>query len=156
MTRQSILTALILFIFSNVIFAQVKLPKGFRCVLGENHINESYFTDGTYTFYSYPWGHEGLYGQEVTKTIEENYNHRLKFKKTKDGIYWTTGKVNGRYVYTLLVNGALQYTLSSKIKGAQFSNYSTWLLQQIRNNIKSGLDTYYTDYNGKSCSGIKE
>jgi hypothetical protein len=155
MTRQIFLTAIFLTLFSNIVFAQVKLPKGFRCVLGEGHANESYFTDGTYTFSSYPWGHEGIYGKEVTETIEKNYNNQLQFKKTNDGIYWATGKVDGGYFYILLIDDALQYTLSSKTNGSQFSYYSTWLLQQIRNNKKSGLDTYYTDFKGKSCFGMK-
>ena len=155
MAKLTIFTCIFLTLLSNVVLSQVKLPKGFRCVLGENHANESHFTDGTYTFSSYPWGHEGLFGQEVINTIEENNNHQIKFKKTSDGLYWATGKVNGTYLYTLLIDDVFQYTLRSKMNGPQFSNYSSWLLQQIRNNRKSGLDNYYTDYRGNSCFGMR-
>lgn len=135
--------------------AQIKLPKGFNCILGENHINESYFTDGTFSFLSYPWGHEGISGQDVVDVIEDNYNHQIKFQRTKDNLYWATGKVDGKYVYIVVAEGSLQFTLRSKINGSQFSNYSTWMLQQIRNNISSHADNYFTDYKGKSCSGVK-
>lgn len=155
MTKKIFLTLLILTIIFTKSYTQIKLPKGFNCVFGENNINESYFTDETFSFNDYAWGHEGLYGQDVVDAIEERYNQQLKFKRTKDNLYWATGKVDGIYIYIILVDNALEYKLSSKMNGVQFSKYSTWLLQQIRNNKKSGLDNYYTDYKGKNCSGIR-
>jgi hypothetical protein len=134
---------------------QLKLPKGFNCVLGVNHINESYFTDGTFSFSAYPWGHEGISGQDVVDIVEENYKHKIKFKLTKDNLYWATGKLDGNFVYIVIVDGTLQFTLSSKTNNSQFSNYSAWMLQQIRNNIASNTDNDFVDYKGKSCSGIR-
>lgn len=155
MKKTSVLLTVITFLIVGVSKAQIKLPKGFHCVLGENHANESFFTDGTYSFSSYPWGHDGIYGQEVIDLLEKNYSNRIKFSKTKDGLYWATGKVGDFYIYTIIANQALQFTLRSKTNDTEFSNYSTWLLQEIRNNIKSEHDNYYTDYNGNSCSGMK-
>lgn len=133
--------------------AQIQLPTGYQCVLGEGHYNESYFTNGKLSFLSYPWGHDGIKGQKVIKLIEEGYGNKIKFAKTKDGLHWATGKANGFYIYIVLVEGQLQYTLRSLVKDTEFSNNSTWLLQQIRNNITSGNDNYYTDSYGNSCSG---
>ena len=82
-----ILSFIITLLISVNLHAQIKLPKGFRCVYGENHIDESFFTDGTYFFSSYPWGRSGLYGREVIEAIEKNHNNKLKFKPTKDGLY---------------------------------------------------------------------
>lgn len=140
------------FISSN---CQIKLPKGFNCILGEEHANESHFVDGTFTFKSYPWGHDGISGQDVIDVIEEAYNHQIKFRQTKDNLYWATGKVDGKYIYIVIAEQMLQYTLSSTTNNSQFSNYSTWMLQQIRNNIASHADNYFTDYKGNSCSGMK-
>ncbi len=155
MHKLPLITFIVIILSLSKSYSQIQLPKGFNCVLGENHPNESYFSDGVYSFTSYPWGHDGIYGRDVINTIESNWDHKVKFTQTKDGLYWASGKIDGNYFYSILVDDALQYTLQSKKNGAQFSNYSTWLLQQIRNNKKSGLDTYYTDYKGKSCFGIR-
>lgn len=136
-------------------YSQIRLPKDFHCVLGKSHMNESYFTNGRLSFREYPWGHEGIYGKDVTNAIEETYHHQIKFQRTKDGIYWASGQANGKFVYILLVNEALQFTLSSTTNSADFSNYSTWMLQQIRINKSAGLDVFFTDYRGKSCSGVQ-
>jgi len=106
---------LLFFFFSRDCSAQIKLPKGFNCVLGINHANESYFTNGEFNFKTYPWGHEGIAGKEVTNLIEDNFNHKIKFLKTKDNLYWASGKIDNVYLYIVIANESLQYTLSSKI-----------------------------------------
>jgi hypothetical protein len=136
-------------------FSQITLPKGFHCVLGINHANESYFTNGVFTFKTYPWGHEGIAGKEVANLLEDNYSHKIKFQKTKDNLYWATGKVDDAYLYIVIASENLQYTLSSKMNSSEFSDYSAWLLKQIRTNIAAGSELYFTDYNGKSCFGMK-
>ncbi|NCX96572.1 MAG: hypothetical protein EBX41_09250, partial [Chitinophagia bacterium] len=113
--RKCLLLTFICYLFCcGSALAQIKLPVGFRCVLGQNHPNESYFTNGSVTFKTYPWGHEGMAGQEVADAIQEAYNKKIKFSKTKDNLYWATGKVDEGYVYIIIAQDALQFTIKSK------------------------------------------
>ncbi len=140
---------------STTSFSQIQLAKGFKCVLGTNHANESYFTDGTFNFKLYPWGHDGISGNDLVTFLEKNYNQKIKFIQTKDGLWWGTGKVNDQYLYIIIADGSNQLTLSSTVANTQFSVYSTWMLEQIRKNITAGKDIYFTDFNGKECFGMK-
>lgn len=133
---------------------QIKLPKGFKCILGENHPNESYFTDGQFSFHTYPWGHDGLEGEKSIEVIEENYDHKIKFNKTKDNLFWATGKIDGLYMYIIITKELFQFTLHSDNNGPQFSYYSKWMLQQIRNNLNAHREIYFTDYKNKNCFGF--
>jgi hypothetical protein len=134
--------------------AQIKLPKGFKCVGGINNINESHFEDGDLAFFSHTWGHEGLDPDEVPEAIRVNYN--IKLKKTKDGLLWGTGIGESGYKFYIVVNGLSQYTLSAKGNNARFSNLSIWLLQQIRYNIAKNNDLNYTEYRGRTCYEFKK
>lgn len=135
--------------------SQIKLPKGFNCIPGENFAKESYFSDGKYAFKQKAWGQEGLNGLELINFLESNSDKKLKFNRTKDNLYWATGKLGDIYFYTVLVDEVFEYSLTSKLNGSQFSNYSTWMLQQIRNNIASESENYFTDFNGKKCYEVK-
>ena len=151
MNKIIILLSIVCTLISETSNCQIKLPKGFRCILGENHPNESYFTDGQFSFLTYPWGHDGLSGKEVIDAIEDIYNHKIKFNKTRDNLYWATGKIDQNFVYIIVVEQSFQFTLSSDNNGPQFSYYSKWLLQQIRNNLKANREIYFTDYKNKNC-----
>ena len=153
--RNIIILILVLIVTYKTSICQIKLPKGFKCSLGINHPNESYFTDGSFTFQAYPWGHDGIQGQDVIDVIEENYSHKIKFKKTKDNLYWATGKIDNLYVYVIVVDESFQLTLSSHKNNSQFSNYSTWMLQQIRNNLLAKEGIFFTDYLGNDCFGLR-
>ena len=129
--------------------AQIKLPKGFNCRIGVT--KQIYYSDGKYSFKEKAWGQEGLNGLELIKFLESNYDNKIKFNRTKDNLYWATGKIGDTYFYTVVVDEVFEYSLTSKLNGTQFSNYSTWLLQQIRNNIVSEAENYFTDFNGNTC-----
>jgi hypothetical protein len=151
MIKKLLILSVVLIMTSLESKSQIRLPKNFKCILGKGHPNESFFTDGTFTFKSYPWGHEGLSGQEVVDVIEEGSNYQIKFRKTKDNLFWATGEVNGEYVYIIIAEQMLEFKLSSVTNDSQFSNYSKWMLQQIRKNIASKQDNYFTDFNEKGC-----
>lgn len=134
--------------------SQIKLPKQFRCVLSKESFRENYFTDGNYRLKTDAWGNGAAESAEdVQPYIEGVYDHQLSFRKTKDGLAWGTGFYNGKYYYIVVIPKSFaSVTLSSTSKGTEFSNYSSWLLQQVRNNISSDMDFYLTDYKGKECS----
>jgi len=155
MIKKLLILSVVLIMTSLESKSQIRLPKNFKCILGKGHPNESFFTDGTFTFKSYPWGHEGLSGQEVVDVIEEGCNYQIKFRKTKDNLYWATGEVNGEYVYIVIAEQMLEFKLSSDTNDTQFSNYSKWMLQQIRKNISLNKDNYFTDFNEKSCFSME-
>jgi len=148
--------ALLLLIVSTHGFSQIALPKQFNCVLSSESFRENYFTDGTYRFKTDAWGNSSIEsGEELARHLEAIYDHKLPFKKTKDNLYWGTGVFKGRYYYIVVVPERLAtLTLSATKNGSQFSSYSTWLLQQVRNNHNSGLDYYLTDYKGKECMQV--
>lgn len=133
--------------------SQITLPKQFSCVLSPDTFRDNYFTDGTYQFKTDAWGNSPIEsGEELVAHLADSYEHQLTFKKTKDNLYWGTGLYKGRYYYMVVVPERLAtVTVSATQNGTQFSNYSTWLLQQVRTNHKAGKDYYLTDYKGKAC-----
>ena len=134
-------------------FSQINLPKQFSCVKSQESFRENYFTDGTYKFKTEAWGNGVESPKDLQPYLEELYNHKLTFRKTKDGLAWGTGLLNGKYYYIVAIPEQLTtVTLTSNSNGSQFSNYSSWLLQEVRNNISAGKDFYLTDYRGKECS----
>ena len=147
-----ILTILFLSLITKISFSQISLPKGFRCVTSEIHQRENYFSDGNFKFHSEAWGREVEGASEMKGLMEDNYEHKIVFKKTKDKLYWGSGLYNGQYKYIVIIPDALTtVVLSCPKKGTQFSNYSAWLLQQIRNNHSAEKDYNLTNYKGKSC-----
>lgn len=149
------LAFLLIFLLSfNLCHSQISLPKGFRCVSMsvETNMRDSYFSDGTFRFHSEAWGREVEDPSDLVDLITANYENKLKFKRTRDNLYWATGIYKGAYKYIIIIPSALtSIALSSKVKNSQFSNYSAWLLQQVRINISSEKDYYFTDSNGKEC-----
>ena len=147
-----ILTILFLSLITKISVSQISLPKSFSCVTSDIHQRENYFSDGNYRFHSEAWGREVQDPSEMKGLMEDNYGHKIVFNKTKDNLYWGTGIYNGEYKYIVIIPDALTtVVLSSPKKGTQFSNYSTWLLQQIRNNHSGDKEYYLTNYKGISC-----
>lgn len=152
---KKLLCLLFSFAFTAYCEAQIKLPVGFKCSLGTYHANQSYFTNGSVSFKTHPWGHEGISGQEVVDVIEEAYQHSIHFQKIKDGLFWATGKSENEYFYIVIADDMVQFTLESKHNDSSFSDYSIWLLSEIRREVASKNELFFTDFNGKSCFGIK-
>jgi hypothetical protein len=137
---------------SNISFGQITLPRQFKCMTQDSW-RDNFFSYGTYNFRTEAHGYGIESAKDLVPYLEEAYQHKLVFKKTKDGLAWGTGKYQGKYFYIVVVPESLaSISLFSAASGTQFSNYSSWLLQQVRNNISSGKDFYLTDVSGKECS----
>lgn len=129
---------------------RIVLPRGFVCTPESNPASQL-FSDGRYTFSIYSWGHEGVEEDQLVKTVEQSYEHQIKFKKTATGMYWGTGKVEDMYYYIILIPEKLyQIQVFSKYNDEKFSYYSTWLYNQISN--AKDKEFYLVDHNRRSCS----
>lgn len=118
----------------------------------ETNMRDSYFSDGTFRFHSEAWGRESQDPSDMIKIITKNYENKIRFKKTQDNLYWGTGVYRGEYKYIVIVPSSLtSIALSSKVNGTQFSNYSSWILQQVRININIEKGFDFTDWKGKAC-----
>jgi len=135
--------------------AQISLSKGFRCVSmsQESNMRDSYFSDGIFRFHSEAWGREVDEPGQLKDFVQKMYGNNLIFKKTTDNLYWATGISNNEYKYVIIIPSKLTtVALSSKTSNTQFSNYSAWILQQVRINISSGKDFYFTNFRGQECN----
>lgn len=118
-----------------VSFSQIKFPKDFKLVRGENGAGRNdYFTNGKYSFST-----DNLFADHDYKEKDDGTKRFIStaygflFKTTKDGFYWGTGYRDGFYWYVVIAppNGEV-YELTSKLKDKGFSKYSAWLLSTIR------------------------
>jgi hypothetical protein len=113
---------------------------------------DNYFTDKVYSFHNDIWGREFDNQIEFLNYFSDLYRNSFKIKKTRDGLYWGSGNIENEFKYVILIPDKLiSIILSSKINGTQFSNYSTWLLQTVRNNLSSGKGLNFTDNEGNEC-----
>jgi hypothetical protein len=132
--------------------SQITLAKGFSCVLSSAHAREDYFSNGTFRFHSDAYGREVEDPTLLKDYVSDSYSGQLSFKKTKDGLYWGTGLIGSTYKYVIIIPEAYRVvTLSASKAGPQFSNHSTWLLQQVRINRSAGKDYYFINYKGAYC-----
>jgi hypothetical protein len=151
-TKSFVLSALFVCISFDS-FSQISLPRQFKCQVSKESFRENFFTDGTYSFKTDAWGNGAAETPADLKPyLSDYYENQIPFKKTKDNLYWGTGIYRGKYYYIVVIpNSLATVTLSSTTNGTQFSNYSSWLLQQVRNNISSSKDFYLTNFMGKEC-----
>ena len=118
----------------------------------EYHYRENYFSDDKhkYEFHSEIWGRDFETPQELISFFEENL--KTKLQKTKDDLYWSTGSVDNGYYYIVIVPSILtSFKLFAEKNDIGFSNYSKWMLNQIREGRKTGIELFFTDYKGKYC-----
>jgi hypothetical protein len=153
MKTKILLSLIFLFCLSFSSYSQIALPKQFNCVLSNDGWRWNYFTDGVYQFNADAWGNGVESPKELPGYLSDLYKRKLIFRKTKDGLWWGTGKYEGNYYYIVVIPQRLTtVTLKAMTNGVQFSNYSSWLLQQVRNNISSGSDFHLVNYQGKECT----
>lgn len=132
--------------------AQIALAKGFTCVVSSAHSREDFFTNGSFRFHSDTYGREVEDPASLKDYVQESYSGKLLFQKTRDGLYWATGRVGSTYKYVVLIPEAYRVvSLSAPKAGPQFSNHSAWLLQQVRINRSAGKDYFFTNYQGAFC-----
>lgn len=118
---KSFFSLLLLFSAANC-WAQVPFPKGFRLVKGEALSGkDDIYTNGRYTF-------------QVSRTRwldnDDDLRKNGAFLRTKDSLYWHTGKIEDLYFYEVY-NGEL-ITLWSAYNDQAFAGYSKWLLSTMR------------------------
>jgi hypothetical protein len=138
--KKIFLAVAILFACSIKGYCQIALPSSFYWVRGQ-YMNGCYFSDGTYNFSTYSWGHEGLTQEQVIKHLG------YSFYKISNDFYWATGK-DGDYYYYIILDGITSIKLISKVNGKKFSDYSTWLLNKVKYNKANSSDEYFTDSKG--------
>jgi hypothetical protein len=139
-----ILTVLLISLSCSV-FSQLKFPKEFKLVEGENGSGrDDIYTTGRYSFdyhnvfvdYDYKKNDDS-----VRKFLSTSFG--FPFHLTKDGLCWGTGMDNGFYSYIIITDSGNDIELYSKYNDSLFSYYSTWLLTTVRAYKKEGKDAYF-------------
>jgi len=133
----SIILIIIFLACSSISFTQILLPKGFKYIKSNDHYRSDYFTNGKIIFYYDVYGREVSNEQELKEYFESMQG--FEFKKTKDGLYWGSGYSKGSERYFVLIPNLLEGVMvSSPRDDIEFSNYSKWLLKQVRLALKLG------------------
>src|SRR5689334_7141557 len=128
-------------LFSSIGLSQLKFPKDFKLVKGENGAGmDDYYTNGRYGFST-----TNLFADHEFKINDDSVKAFISsafgfpFKTTKDGFYWGTGFQNGIYEYVIVAPPyGEDYELYSKYNDQGFSRYSIWLLSTIREYKRKG------------------
>jgi hypothetical protein len=131
---------LFLIINSTIARGQIVFPKDFHCENVDYKTKTQLMYNGKIRFLKDRLD-DGPIG------VLDNYSFSLS--KTKDGIYWGSGKEGSKYLYVLVTNDYL-FEVSSNKDDETFSYYSTWLLAKVRTNLKSGNFPYFLDYKSNS------
>ncbi|MFI5155927.1 MAG: hypothetical protein ACHQEM_07060 [Chitinophagales bacterium] len=121
-------------------YSQLKFPKGFQLVDGENLSGQDdIYTNGKYSFQSHQffrdydfWGNNDSVKAYMTGILG------FPFHLTKDSLYWGTGKIQGFYSYVVVSWDADVFELFSKYDDSGFSYYSGWLISTMRKYKKQG------------------
>jgi len=132
-----LLLAFLLIIICNSAYSQIRFPKNFKLIKGDNGIgSDDVYTDSKYSFDTYNFFNEGI--DFEFKNNDDSTKKYLRgicgftFHITKDSLYWGTGIYQpGFYSYIIVVDGEV-LELYSKYNDAGFSYYSKWLLSAIR------------------------
>lgn len=142
------------------LFSQIKLPKGFKCIKTEIPDQETHFGNTRFDFYATAWSRDIPPGKSAVDFLQQDiYKNKLRFQKTKDSLYWATGKYGGSFIYTVLIpEEAIEISVSGN-KGNELSTNSKYLLSEIRKIRQKVLhkidadNTCFclTDYKGDSC-----
>lgn len=132
-------------------YYEIRLPHQFKCVEQEFHSSSTY-TDGEIMINQYPWGHDGVDKEDLVSLIENNLE-TISLKKTKDGLFWGSGRTSdGFYRYVVILpNELFEFQVYSKTNGNGFSEFSQWLLNNVREGAKSKKNILLTDWSGETC-----
>lgn len=120
---------------------QITFPKGFKLIAGDNLTGEDdRYTNGKDVFLTYPlfrpfdnytWN-DDQFKQYVTDYFG------FPFYRTKDSLLWGTGQRGKFYSYVVVSQGGQGFELSSQYNDTDFSNYSKWLINTMRDYDKKG------------------
>ena len=138
-----IITILFCAVFT-YINAQIKLPVNFYLVKGQSPVGrDDYYTDGQYRLNigtPFQGGEPDIEERKRLLSIAFGFN----FNITKDGILYGTGVNNSNFKYVVIANG-FSFVLTSKNNNKGFSNYSIWLLSEIRNSLRTKKRIYFEE-----------
>lgn len=143
----AVITAFLIFTNMPKGFSQIKLKKGFYCVKSKDHYRENYFTDGEVVFHSETYGRDFSDEDEFVDYVKNMYSFDLY--KTKEGYLWGSGLHHDRYIYVIVIPESIyKIYVSSKYNNKAFSDYSTFLLKEVRKGNRGFVDAY-----GETCEG---
>lgn len=132
---KTVVTIICLFFLFNV-QAQIKLPSGFKKVEGDTWRDYRFEKNGIMLNSDCDWGQNYNTNESFLTAMLSAFPY---LKKTKDGLYWGTIFIDGVHLYRIvIVESKCILTVSSKKDDTIFSEYSKWLLSNIRINRKSG------------------
>ena len=122
--------------------AQLSFPQGFKQIMGENGTGiEDVYTNGRYSFLTrrQPVSYDDSVWNN-TKFQQQYFSavFGFPFYRTKDSLWWGTGKVGNFYSYVVADRGGSPIELTSMYNDSGFSYYSKWLLSTIREYRRKG------------------
>jgi hypothetical protein len=160
-------TAIILFLFTLPVFADGQiLLRGYKCKFYEDQwpytMAEMYKGRDTFTLTLHIRGiWAALEGQEETpeKILQAGLKecfYDLPYHKTKDSLYYFTGKcTDGNYYYIVYIpNQQVSLTVRSDKNGPDFSEKSKWLLAQVR--LHRNNYVFLVNEKGEDCQDPNE
>lgn len=123
--------------------SQINVPIKFNLVKGESPAGrDDYYTDGRYCLaMGTPFQADHPSTDRACISML-NGEYDLHFAKTNDGLYYATGFSRGAYRYIVIASG-FSYEVFSKFNNKGFSDYSTWLLNILRDSIRKGRDLHF-------------
>jgi hypothetical protein len=139
-----LLTVIFIFI-STISFSQIRFPKGFKLVKGDNGTGrDDIYTDGKYNFDTHQLFVDVDFkiNSDSTRKYLSNF-FGFPFCLTKDSLCWGTGTKQGLYTYVVVTASGDNIELYSKFNDSTFSYYSKWLISTIREYRKEGKDPYF-------------
>jgi len=140
-----IILTILFVISSSIAFSQLKFPKEFKLIKGDNGAgDDDIYTDGQYAFDTHQLFRDYDYhgNDDSVKSYMTDF-FGFPFKITKDSLCWGTGKKDGFYSYVVVTWQAEVFELYSVHNDSKFSYYSNWLLSTIREYKKEGKDPYF-------------
>jgi len=97
---------------------------------------QEHYTNGVYRLGWYSFGNS-IGGESEAESLQLGlqmaFGENASYSKTKDGLYWSTGKTSkGEFFYRVYNPSNLCVNwLYSKTNDAGFKSYSTWLLSEV-------------------------
>ncbi len=144
-----LLSAIFIFI-STIAFSQIRFPKNFKLIKGDNGSGrDDIYTDGKYSFDTHQLftDFEFKIGNDSTRKYASDF-FGFPFHLTKDSLYLGTGIREGFYTYVVITWSGENIELYSKYYDSTFAYYSMWLISTIREYRKEGKVAFFPIRNG--------
>ncbi len=140
-----ILNLFCLLVHTNI-YGQVILDNNFKCIFSEIPSRGHGLTNGVITFFIDAKSRDLL-------TTEQEHEFLLNYRKTKDNLYYSTGKRGSLFYYEIVIpDSFFILQLTSTVNDTIFSKYSVALLNEVRKNRNSDYPIYFIRKNRKECT----